>query len=56
VGPLGLFVAAPLTVTAIGFLKTFFGEDGPDDGTVESPGGRRQANPPGLNHAATAEK
>ncbi len=38
VGVLGLFVAAPLTVSALTLLKLFTGEDPPGDETVQAPG------------------
>jgi predicted PurR-regulated permease PerM len=55
-GVLGLFVAAPLTVTVVVFVKMLYVEDALGDATVEVPGVPGEVTPPVSGHLATADK
>jgi hypothetical protein len=52
-GALGLFVAAPLTVAAVVFVKMLYVEDALGDGTVEVPGEDTVSAPGNLVTADT---
>jgi predicted PurR-regulated permease PerM len=55
-GVLGLLVAAPLTVSAVVFLKRLYVEDALGDKSVEGPGEPDRVAPPLLVQRATADR